>query len=258
VRRLSVVATLRPGASARAAALIAAGPPFDPKAVGLTRHAIHLTGREVVFSFEGQHVERALSRIVNDPANAGALAHWAPLVDGTPRLARERFHWSVRDERNRKEKQMKTILIATDGSPASEAAVAAGLDLAAETDARTVLVHVTDPLELPFGRFGPGTPVPTHELADTGSVPALVAAAAQAQERGVPHEEKLVAGLPSQAIAAAAEEVEADLIVVGSRGHGGLTRALLGSVSTALAHDAGRPVLIVHHTRERVEEGAAV
>ncbi|TML75255.1 MAG: universal stress protein [Actinobacteria bacterium] len=42
-----------------------------------------------------------------------------------------------------------------------------------------------------------------------------------------------------------AENVEADLIVVGTHGHGGFTAALMGSVARALCHTAGRPVLVV-------------
>ena len=42
----------------------------------------------------------------------------------------------------------------------------------------------------------------------------------------------------------------ADLLVVGSRGHGGFTGALLGSVSQHCAHHAPCPLVIVRHTRE--------
>jgi nucleotide-binding universal stress UspA family protein len=46
-------------------------------------------------------------------------------------------------------------------------------------------------------------------------------------------------------IAEAADEVEADLIVVATHGHGGFTAALIGSTARALCHTAGRPVLVV-------------
>jgi manganese transport protein len=46
-------------------------------------------------------------------------------------------------------------------------------------------------------------------------------------------------------IARAADDVHADLIVVGTHGHGGLAAALMGSVARALCHRANQPVLVV-------------
>ena len=42
-----------------------------------------------------------------------------------------------------------------------------------------------------------------------------------------------------------ADEVDADLIVVATHGHGGIAAAIIGSVARALTHTAGRPVLVV-------------
>ncbi len=51
-------------------------------------------------------------------------------------------------------------------------------------------------------------------------------------------------GVPVQALVDASNDAE--LIVVGSRGTGGFSKALLGSVSSQVAHHAGCPVVIVH------------
>ena len=55
------------------------------------------------------------------------------------------------------------------------------------------------------------------------------------------------AGSPSHAILDAAEEIDADLIVVGARGLGAIGRFIRGSVSTRVAHHSPCDVLIVEH-----------
>ncbi|OGK83272.1 MAG: hypothetical protein A2W08_05985 [Candidatus Rokubacteria bacterium RBG_16_73_20] len=57
-------------------------------------------------------------------------------------------------------------------------------------------------------------------------------------------------GTPAGEIVAAARELDADLVVVGARGRGGIERLLLGSVSERVLRDARCPVLIVKGLRE--------
>jgi len=143
---------------------------------------------------------------------------------------------------------MKTIVIATDGSPSAREAVEFGIDLAAEQHADTVFVHVAPSIDLlPTGGFGMSS-AQEHRLTeeDTRS---LEDAAALAAERGVETRTEMLRGDPVDEIVAYADSIDADLIVVGSRGHGALASALLGSVSRGILHEARRPVLVVRGSR---------
>ena len=139
---------------------------------------------------------------------------------------------------------MNRIVIATDGSPSAREAVEFGLDLAAEQNADTVFVHVVPAVDLlPTGGFGMSS-AQEHRLTGDDKR-SLEDAAALAAERGVETKTEILRGDPVDEIVAYADSIDADLIVVGSRGHGALTSALLGSVSRGVLHEARRPVLVV-------------
>jgi nucleotide-binding universal stress UspA family protein len=148
---------------------------------------------------------------------------------------------------------MKRILIATDGSPAALHAVELGLELAEEHHGEPIFVHVALSTDvLPVTGFAMAGPVSVpHELewADRSS---LDDAAALAEERGIDAKTKLLVGDPAREIVAYAEEIDADLIVVGSRGLGKVGSALLGSVSHKLLHEAKRPVMVVREVPQPV------
>jgi hypothetical protein len=94
MNRLIIVARLKEGAHDRAEALLAQGPPFNPEDLGLHRHAAYLTASEVVFVFEAPEVEWIVNDIIDDPITSTAFGPWQTLIDGTPRLAHERFYWT--------------------------------------------------------------------------------------------------------------------------------------------------------------------
>ena len=94
MKRLLIVARLRDDAHDEAEVLLREGPPFDPGIAGLDRHAAYLTAGEVVFVFEAPEVEWIVNDLVDDPRIASFFAPWEKLVEGTPRLAHERFYWS--------------------------------------------------------------------------------------------------------------------------------------------------------------------
>ena len=67
----------------------------------------------------------------------------------------------------------------------------------------------------------------------------------------------MLRGDPVDEIVAYADTVDADLIVVGSRGHGAVASALLGSVSRGVLREARRPVLVVRAAAARHEAALA-
>lgn len=139
---------------------------------------------------------------------------------------------------------MEKMLIAVDGSPASDEAVEFELELAAEHEAAVIIVHVAPALDvLPVSTFGMTGALP-HEPSDIDRAP-LEEAAAVAAERAVPATTKLLTGDAVDEIVAYADSQAVDLIVVGSRGHGAIASALLGSVSRGILRESKRPVLVV-------------
>jgi nucleotide-binding universal stress UspA family protein len=151
---------------------------------------------------------------------------------------------------------MKSILIAIDGSPSAREAVEFGLELAAEQEAMLAFVHVVPAVDvLPTAGFGV-TSARLHDVTEADRAP-LEEAAKIAAERGVPAGVHLLQGNPVDEIVAAADSLDADLIVVGSRGHGTVMNALLGSVSRGVLHEARRPVLIVGGAHVPLEAATA-
>jgi nucleotide-binding universal stress UspA family protein len=151
---------------------------------------------------------------------------------------------------------MKTILIATDGSASACDAVAFRLELAAEQSAEAVVVHTVPAVDI-FATSGFGM---------TGALPhppsaydraALQEASTLATANGVSARTELLTGNPVDEIVAYADSIDAHMIVVGSRGHGAVASALLGSVSEGVLDEARRPVLVVRGVQARVGQPAA-
>lgn len=142
-------------------------------------------------------------------------------------------------------------LIATDGSPAAVDAARTAMSILPE-DTVPVLLHVQEPAPVPgatAGGFeGPlVTPDDAAEMEAEGRLEGEAALTATARALGeVPVPEQItVEGDPGRLAARMAEEVEADLVVVGASRKGLVARALEGSTSTYLVRHAPCPVLVV-------------
>jgi nucleotide-binding universal stress UspA family protein len=140
---------------------------------------------------------------------------------------------------------MKRIVIATDGSANAWAAVEEGVELASEVGAEVTFVTVRHGVPLL------GDPWYQQHLTEQlgHARETLDRAEAEAERHGVRCDTEILEGDPATCIVDAGRYRDADLIVVGSRGHGALTSALVGSVSRAVMSRSQVPVMIV---RERV------
>jgi nucleotide-binding universal stress UspA family protein len=135
----------------------------------------------------------------------------------------------------------ETILWATDASETAARALPFAVELAKSNHANLVVAHAR---EL-FVAFAGGYPV----LADEDDLRRRFAGEVEELQRDGLAVEFVVrncaSGHAARAIAAVAEEVGADLIVVGTHGYGRLGGALLGSVTNALLRAGVCPVLAV-------------
>ncbi len=147
-----------------------------------------------------------------------------------------------------------TILVATDGSDDSDAAVEAALDLAHDTSGRLLVLCVVP--EGSTGDVGGDRDAPRGE-ADRDDDEVVAAAARtndvvdHAVEWGLEASPLVWEGEPADAILAAAISESADVIVIGGSGRSGVGRMLLGSVTDDVVRRAGVPVLVVRAPRER-------
>lgn len=148
------------------------------------------------------------------------------------------------------------VLVAVDGSPAAIEALRYGRKMAAMMGARLTVVTAWQPL-----RHGILPPPSVHPYQ---AAEQLVAHCVQVAFRGetVPdHDTVAIEGDPVDGLVRLSRE--ADLLVIGSRGHSGLAGAVLGSVSGACAAHAHCPVTVVRAlgaaaARPGVDEVAAV
>jgi nucleotide-binding universal stress UspA family protein len=107
---------------------------------------------------------------------------------------------------------------------------------------------------IPIISFPDGVIVATAELAariSDAARTALDRLVERSQGRGVPVDGLLREGVAWDEIARAGDDVEADIVVIGTHGRRGLTRALLGSVAENVIRTARRPVLTIRGPRDQ-------
>lgn len=139
------------------------------------------------------------------------------------------------------------ILLATDGSPASEKAAQLAVQLARAHDAELTALYVVDPY--PYLGIGEANPMGFQAY-----MSAALKHAAEAHGKvmklcdGEPpvrfHARLVEDAAASVGIVQTARDIQADLVVVGSHGRTGVARLMLGSVAAKVVAESPVPVLI--------------
>ncbi|BBD09185.1 universal stress protein [Desulfovibrio ferrophilus] len=138
--------------------------------------------------------------------------------------------------------RIKKILVPVDGSEPSLTAVEHAAELAALSGASILLLHCHKPVPTTLGE--PNFQLVLDRLmADAELV--IEIGRAPLDGKGVAHASKVIGGNTAQIIVEVADIEGFDLIVMGSRGLGGVKGLLLGSVTHKVLQAASCPVLVV-------------
>ena len=141
------------------------------------------------------------------------------------------------------------ILLATDGSEEAELAARTAADLAGKTGSELHLVHVLAlPPETLYDPFGTDA---REEFEKRGRARLEELTEKLEASGGAVEGAHFRVGSPDAEIVAQAEEVGADVVVLGSRGLGVMRRALMGSVSDSVVRHAHCPILVVREYEHR-------
>jgi nucleotide-binding universal stress UspA family protein len=138
---------------------------------------------------------------------------------------------------------LRNLLVATDFSPASDAALDYALSIARRYESTVHVLHVVRPEAYEL--------VPIESLASSRAVVRRWAEQEMAgllisgQLRDIPHQVLIAEGELWPAVAAAIEKNEIDLVVLGTHDRKGATKFLLGSAAEEIFRLSDRPVLMV-------------
>jgi len=144
------------------------------------------------------------------------------------------------------------ILVPVDGSAFAESAFPLALELARKAGAEVRLAMVNEPLNLP-----PGVWAETFLANHARYLDELAESVSDRAGEGVRVTSTLLEGSEvAGALCAEARSSHADLVLLSTHGHGGLTRFWLGSVADAVLRESPAPVLLVRPKEE--EDGSVV
>jgi nucleotide-binding universal stress UspA family protein len=145
-----------------------------------------------------------------------------------------------------------TILVPVDFSAHSAHAFGFALDLARQCQATLHVLHCLPLQPALVAPYGIVMPADLEQSCREAAVKRLEELADKASAAGVDAEVHESAAIPSEAILGFADDVGADLIVMGTRGLSGLAHVLIGSVADRVIRSASCPVVTL---RADSEEG---
>jgi nucleotide-binding universal stress UspA family protein len=147
---------------------------------------------------------------------------------------------------NTKPHSIRRIVVGVDGSEPSAAALAWAIEMARGMHAEIVAVFGLDvPVDLSLGFAPVSAAMYQPEWRATLKRMLEDEWTAPLKESGLPQRVLLEDGRPASVIIDVADAVDADIVVVGRRGKGGVAELLLGSVSHEVALHCRRPVLLI-------------
>lgn len=143
---------------------------------------------------------------------------------------------------------LQHILVPVDGSESAAKAITLALRLAREHGAELLFCHAVDYAGIASETaMAAGVDLAgTFAVLDEGAKEVLAEAGARARAAGVRYSAYKLEGRSAPAISSFAVERQADAIVMGTRGLGGLPHLLLGSTAEGILRSATVPVFVVH------------
>jgi universal stress protein A len=142
---------------------------------------------------------------------------------------------------------IRTILVPTDFSTHADRALDYAGDLAkAIGGVKLEIVHVYQAPLVELTPYHLALPLSVIEGVRDAAREQLEERREKLASAGVEAEAHLTEGIAAEAIVAAAADLNADLVVMGTRGHTGLKHVLLGSVAERTVRHASCPVLTLH------------
>jgi len=144
---------------------------------------------------------------------------------------------------------IKRVLVATDFSEPSDAALTYGRELARTFAATLHVLHVTDNMTLQYGLEGYSTLLPEMQEDVEASARQQLDGLITVQDRLALQAKPVVITAVAKAVAIVdyATDHAIDLIVMGTHGRGAISHLLMGSIAERVVRTAPCPVLTVHH-----------